>query len=264
MSPTDAFAEIRAAIAAGNEERARDLLRTEIRNNPSAEAYYLASTVAYNDLQRKMFLEHAIELDPLHPQASVALNGLQPASASEKPKREQSLPEQAVAAYASSELPQNAATFSADKPLADPAARLVAFIIDLILTSLLGGVVGAIGGLFFGLTALEPTIENLQPFSLVLSLIVLTGYHVYFLTTQNGQTPGKRLVNIRIVKKDGSKLTAADAFLRNVVGYLISNLVFWLGFVWIMVDKDRQGWHDKMVNTIVVQGDRPSRDSIFE
>jgi uncharacterized RDD family membrane protein YckC len=147
--------------------------------------------------------------------------------------------------------------------LADPAARLVAFIIDLILTSILGGIVGAIGGIFFGLTAVEPSLQNLQMFSLVLSLLVLAGYNIYFLTTQNGQTPGKRLVNIRIVKKDGSKLTAADAFLRNVVGYLISNLVFWLGFVWIMVDKDRQGWHDKIVNTVVVQGDRPSRDSIF-
>ncbi|MDX2136829.1 MAG: RDD family protein [Chloroflexota bacterium] len=255
MSQTDTFAEIRAAIAAGNEERARDLLRTEIRNNPSAEAYFLASTVAYNDLQRKMFLDHAIEIDPFHAQANAELSKMAPLQ-NEKPKRNESVATPSING-------QSSTAAGAVKPLADPAARLVAFIIDLILTSLLGGVVGAIGGIFFGLTALEPTMENLQTFSLVLSLIVLTGYHVYFLTTQNGQTPGKRLVNIRIVKKDGSKLTAADAFLRNVVGYLISNLIFWLGFVWIMVDKDRQGWHDKMVNTIVVQGDRPSRDSIF-
>ena len=41
--------------------------------------------------------------------------------------------------------------------------------------------------------------------------------------------------------------------LRQWIGKRISSLVLGLGFIWILLDPDRQGWHDKLMTTYVVQ-----------
>lgn len=40
--------------------------------------------------------------------------------------------------------------------------------------------------------------------------------------------------------------------MRRVLGYYISFLALFLGFLWVLVDDRRQGWHDKIADTIVV------------
>jgi uncharacterized RDD family membrane protein YckC len=40
---------------------------------------------------------------------------------------------------------------------------------------------------------------------------------------------------------------------REIVGKTISGAVFLLGYLWILFDRERQGWHDKLANTYVVQ-----------
>jgi uncharacterized RDD family membrane protein YckC len=35
----------------------------------------------------------------------------------------------------------------------------------------------------------------------------------------------------------------------------VSSLVFYLGFIWILVDKRRRGWHDLIAGTVMVQPD---------
>ncbi|MBP9719539.1 MAG: RDD family protein, partial [Candidatus Levybacteria bacterium] len=35
-------------------------------------------------------------------------------------------------------------------------------------------------------------------------------------------------------------------------GFLLSGFVFFLGFAWILLNKKRQGWHDRLANTMVV------------
>ena len=79
------------------------------------------------------------------------------------------------------------------------------------------------------------------------------GYHVLFLTTNNGQTPGKTALRIRIVKLNGAKLSPTDAFLRNVIGYWLSQLFFLLGYLWAIWDDKSQTWHDKLAGTVVVK-----------
>jgi len=37
------------------------------------------------------------------------------------------------------------------------------------------------------------------------------------------------------------------------VGYLISALIFYLGFIWIAFDRKKQGWHDKIAGTCVIK-----------
>jgi len=43
---------------------------------------------------------------------------------------------------------------------------------------------------------------------------------------------------------------------RETIGKLISGLVFSLGYLWLLWDKDRQTWHDKLVSTVVMVPDK--------
>jgi uncharacterized RDD family membrane protein YckC len=240
-------AEIRAAIAANDPERARELLRQALREAPDAETYYLASQVALSEAQKREFLNRALALDPFHERARLALERLkllsQAALTPSEPLRADSAP-----IY---EMKQKE-TISGYR-LAGIGERFLAALIDSAVLFVIGLVVGA----FYSAIAPPPrTFEELeQQLSAVnlLGLVTSALYYVYFLTNRDGQTPGKAALGIRIVKLDGTRLTALDAILRNVIGYAISAFFLLLGYLWILVDSRRQGWHDKLARTVVIK-----------
>jgi uncharacterized RDD family membrane protein YckC len=57
-------------------------------------------------------------------------------------------------------------------------------------------------------------------------------------------------MGLRIVRTNGERVRAGNA-VRREVGYVISGLLF-LGYLWILFDNRRQGFHDKLAGTIVV------------
>jgi uncharacterized RDD family membrane protein YckC len=65
-----------------------------------------------------------------------------------------------------------------------------------------------------------------------------------------GQTPGKRLMGLVVVKTDGDRVRLGAAVLR-WVGYWLSGILF-LGYLWVLVDNRRQALHDKLAGTLVV------------
>jgi len=85
----------------------------------------------------------------------------------------------------------------------------------------------------------------------VLSLLVNIAYFVGFWVWR-GQTPGKMLMNIKLVRIDASKVTFGTALLR-YLGYIVSGAVFFIGFIWIAFDSQKQGFHDKMAESCVVK-----------
>lgn len=100
----------------------------------------------------------------------------------------------------------------------------------------------------------------MAPVILVWAVLVL-GYNIYFPAvhnrfTEKGQTPGKRFMKIKIVKTDGSEFAVIDAVFR-LVGYLGGAAAFYLGFLWILVDDENRGWHDKLAGTRVVKHPPP-------
>ena len=84
-------------------------------------------------------------------------------------------------------------------------------------------------------------------------LIIGLAYTWFFLTRNNGQTPGKLLMNIRVIKVDGSPISDSDAVIR-YIGTLI-NYVGFIGWLWALFDDHRQGWHDKLARTYVVNAE---------
>ena len=124
-----------------------------------------------------------------------------------------------------------------DAPLASIESRFVALIID---SMLLGAVAGA--G-WFG---------TRHGAGAGLGFFVGLAYQWFFLTQNSGQTVGKMLMGIRVIKTSGEPLQATDAILRYLGTYL-NSAVLMLGWLWATWDENRQGWHDKIANTIVVK-----------
>ena len=93
----------------------------------------------------------------------------------------------------------------------------------------------------------------LSPLSLI-ALLLFLAYLIWLAVLfSKGRTPGKLLLNIRVIRADGRIAGFGVMFVRSVVGKFISATVFYLGFIWILIDDDRQGWHDKLVDTFVVE-----------
>lgn len=69
----------------------------------------------------------------------------------------------------------------------------------------------------------------------------------------DGTTLGKALLSMKVIDKDTKqKLSFWKMCFRQTIGKFISTLVMNVGFIWILIDNDKQGWHDKMCNDIVV------------
>jgi uncharacterized RDD family membrane protein YckC len=67
-----------------------------------------------------------------------------------------------------------------------------------------------------------------------------------------GQTPGKMLLGIKIIRTDCSPLDWQHALLR-YLGYIASAAVLFIGFIVMVFDSHKQGWHDKIADTYVVK-----------
>ncbi len=83
-------------------------------------------------------------------------------------------------------------------------------------------------------------------------------YFTLFTTWLRGVTPGKWLLDIRVVHLDNSPITLWDAFGR-YGGYGAGLATGLLGFLQIFWDANRQAIQDKVSATLVVQGRRPIR-----
>ena len=87
-------------------------------------------------------------------------------------------------------------------------------------------------------------VGGLTALLLIVNFVVLAGL--------NGQSAGMRILGIQIARTDGKRFTMWGAILRHLVGYPLSMLLFFLGFLWMLWDPRQQAWHDKLAGTIVV------------
>jgi uncharacterized RDD family membrane protein YckC len=84
-------------------------------------------------------------------------------------------------------------------------------------------------------------------------------YFTAFLTLWRGQTPGKKLAGVRVVRLNGQPLTLWTSFER-FGGYAAGLVTGLLGFAQVYWDRNRQMIHDKIVETVVVR-ERGAREA---
>ena len=141
--------------------------------------------------------------------------------------------------------------------------RLAAYILDgLLLTFMITALTLVITAVFFaGGPTIDPNdIANPRLITfisvLIFAILMVTLAYFPFFWTRNGQTPGMRPFDLFVVRdQDGGRINAGTALLR-LVGYWVSGFAFSLGYIWILIDKRRRGWHDLLAGTIVVRRSR--------
>ena len=89
----------------------------------------------------------------------------------------------------------------------------------------------------------------------VLWVVALIAYPIYFEGGPTGATFGKRIVGIKVIDfNTGGSIGYGRAFLRYIVKSFLSG-IFLLGYLWMLWDKEKQTWHDKLSNSVVVPAD---------
>ena len=128
--------------------------------------------------------------------------------------------------------------------------RVFASIIDtLILVVFIGLIAFAVYGMQYvrlssgGKTLIfDLLVQGLLP---ALAVIVFWRYR--------GATPGKMLISAKIVDAQTLGTPSTGQLIGRYFAYIVS-CIFMLGFIWIAFDKRKQGWHDKLAGTVVIQG----------
>jgi len=111
--------------------------------------------------------------------------------------------------------------------------RLGAAFLDIIIVAILSSVVGG------------------APLGYLVALAYFSGMWAW-----RGTTVGGIVLNLKVVRVEGEPLSFAVALVRGLAAAL-SVAVFFLGFLWMLFDRDKQTWHDKIAGTVVVKTPRP-------
>ena len=117
--------------------------------------------------------------------------------------------------------------------------RLVAMIIDSII----------VGVVYFGITIAMLAIE-MWALASILGLFWSIGYYIYFPSSNMMATPGKALLGLKITDDSGNQISGGKALLR-YVGYIISALTLYIGFIIVGFTENKRGLHDMVASTRV-------------
>ena len=72
-----------------------------------------------------------------------------------------------------------------------------------------------------------------------LSTLIGALYYIGFWVKNDGMTPGKKVMKLKVVRVDGKPIDWMTAILR-YIGYIVSAIPLLLGFIWVAFDKNKQ------------------------
>lgn len=132
------------------------------------------------------------------------------------------------------------------------ASRGAAVTIDAVMIVLLFYAGIALASLVVALVRLDqPQFFSISDAGWALAFTAWLFFYGWFSWSFFGQTIGKALLGLRIVAKDGGPMGPGRG-LRRCFGWVVALMFFGLGFLWILISKDRRGWHDYIAGTCVI------------
>ncbi len=167
---------------------------------------------------------------------------------------------------------------SIEFPLAGIGSRFLAVLIDFLIQIAVLIVLGLmLAGLGYGfrdqLRGLPPSVGPwIAAIAILFYFVLMYGYYILFESIWNGQTPGKRLTHIRVIKDSGQPITAIDAVGRNLLRIIDQlPLAYGIGVMcaWISPQSKRLGdyvagtvvVHEKPFESVALQWDAPAQVS---
>jgi uncharacterized RDD family membrane protein YckC len=128
-------------------------------------------------------------------------------------------------------------------PRATFGRRLVAALVDTVVILV---------GFFVLLLVAFALPDALAVIVVIAAIVGIFAYYVVLEGGPRGQTVGKRVVDIRVIDENtGGPIGYGRGFIRLISRYL-SQLPCWLGYFWMLWDKEKQTWHDKLSSSVVV------------
>ncbi|MDI6753477.1 MAG: RDD family protein [Thermodesulfobacteriota bacterium] len=100
---------------------------------------------------------------------------------------------------------------------------------------------------FSFLSLIHAIFPALVPLAILLGLAYFSFFHAAW-----GQTIGKMIFGLRVVKTNGQSLTFSRALARSIA-YILSALPIFLGFFWVGFTRSKRSLHDRIVGTMVVR-----------
>jgi len=141
-------------------------------------------------------------------------------------------------------------------------SRFLAALLDTLLIVILQAAIFIARALI--LSALDRSVldEKFSPWIIaffgLISFIFYSGYYVLFEMIWNGQTPGKRWVGLRVIRKDGTPITLSESLVRNLaraVDFL--PFAYGIGVISMFLDKQSRRLGDLAAGTLVVHDRAP-------
>ena len=130
--------------------------------------------------------------------------------------------------------------------------RAIAFAIDAAIVNFSGIAVGVVVGLGISILNIPAEVEKaLVVAGGVVFILWTVAYFVVFWST-TGQTPGSRVMQIRVVRSDGSTLPRRTAVLR-LAALAVAAIPFFAGFLPILFDRHRRALQDFVARSVVVR-----------
>ena len=156
------------------------------------------------------------------------------------------------------------------------ASRLIAYAIDTIIAitgiSIIWWLINATIELLkvqevldaLGWTGKFATLFTPNDYFVLLGFVFIIGVGIYqvFLLSLATRTIGKALMGLQVVPLKGGRIGVLQATLR-YLGYIVSIIPIFFGFIWILLSRRRQGWHDKIARTCVIYSWEAKPDDVF-
>ena len=135
--------------------------------------------------------------------------------------------------------------------------RSIAFALDAAVINLIAIAVGAVVSLAVSVLSVPDWLDTVL--LAVGGAVYLLWTVVYFATfwSTTGQTPGDRVMQIRVCLANGDRLTAGRSVVR-LIALTLAAIPLFAGFVLILFDERRRGLHDMLAGTVVVASASPA------
>jgi len=134
-------------------------------------------------------------------------------------------------------------------------AVIVDGVIVFVLTVVVDVVLAIVINLLAGATGANLDLSQGGPLtylSYLVSFTISIGYFVYYWGM--GSTRGMRFFRLAVVDaQTGRPIGFGRAGMR-YLGYVASVIPCYIGLIWAAFDPKKQGWHDKIANSVVIQG----------
>ncbi len=149
--------------------------------------------------------------------------------------------------------------------LSTPGRRLAAFAIDEILPVILGtiwmvqvAILASYGDDYYYYAGYNYMLTKAVILILITSVLLLAYLVVEIIFFVKSQSIGKAILGMRVVRNtDGQPVGIWWMLLRELVVKHASAICFCLGYIWVLIDKKNRAWHDKILDTYVVDIEKP-------